>query len=160
MLNQLPIPLREAKIKGLSAATGAVAAFGVLMEAGAADSAFAKGSAANVAAFLLVVSAFHYVASWQFQEATSFGKQNIDLVRIRVAGWRAAQRVTRILLPVLLVLLGWHVCKAVSTTAWAWFVTAFALFYIPLGLLDLAASHYLNFKEMLGSFRRTFNKSL
>lgn len=31
---------------------------------------------------------------------------------------------------------------------------------IPLGLLDLAASHYLNFKEILGSFRRTFSKNL
>jgi len=67
MLNQLPVPLMGAKIQGLSAATGAVVAFGVLMEAGAADSAFAKGSAANVAACLLVVSAFHYVASWQCQ---------------------------------------------------------------------------------------------
>lgn len=92
--------------------------------------------------------------------ATSFEKKNVDLVRIRVAAWRVAQRVTRILLPVLLVLLGWHVCKAVSTAAWAWFVTAFVLFYIPLGLLDLAASYYLNFKEMLTDFRRTFSKNL
>lgn len=160
MLNQLPIPLRDVKIQGLSAATGAVVAFGVLMEAGAADSAFAKGSAANVAAFLLVVSAFHYVAGWQCQGANSFEKKNVDLVRIRVAAWRVAQRVTRILLPVLLVLLGWHVCKAVSTAAWAWFVAAFALFYIPLGLLDLVASYYLNFKEMIADFRRTFSKNL
>lgn len=115
MLNQIPVPLRDAKIQGLSAATGAVVSFGALMEAGAADSAFAKGSAANVAAFLLVVSAFHYVASWQCQEATSFENKNVDLVRIRVAAWRVTQRVTRILLPVLLVLLGWHVCKAVSS---------------------------------------------
>jgi hypothetical protein len=43
--------------------------------------------------------------------ATSFGKKNIDLVRIRVAGWMFAQRVTRFLLPVLLVLTGWHVAR-------------------------------------------------
>ncbi len=44
MLNQLPMPLRDVKIQGLSAATGAVVAFGVLMEAGAADSASAMAS--------------------------------------------------------------------------------------------------------------------